>query len=29
MMAALIFQLGKAQGIGDVRLFSEREWEEE
>ena len=29
MMAALIFQLGKAQGSGDVRLFSEREWEEE
>ena len=29
MVAALIFQLGKAQGIGDVRLFSEREPEEE
>ena len=29
MVAALIFQLGKAQGIGDVRLLSERESEEE
>ena len=29
MAAALIFQLGKAQGIGDVRLFREPESEEE
>ena len=29
MVAAVIFQLGKAQGIGDVRLLSERESEEE
>ena len=29
MVAALIFQLGKAQGIGDVRLLGERELEEE
>ena len=29
MVAALIFQLGKAQGIGDVRLLSERGSEEE
>ena len=29
LVAALIFQLGKAQGIGDVRLLSERESEEE
>jgi len=29
MVAALIFQLGKAQGIGDVRLFKELEREEE
>tara|TARA_B100000945_G_scaffold49035_1_gene34797 strand:+ start:10109 stop:10720 length:612 start_codon:yes stop_codon:yes gene_type:complete len=29
MVAGLIFQLGKAQGIGDVRLFREPEWEEE
>ena len=28
LIAALIFQLGKAQGIGDVRLFSEDEWGE-
>ena len=28
-VAALIFQLGKAQGIGDVSLLSERESEEE
>ena len=29
LVAALIFQLGKAQGIGDVSLLSERESEEE
>ena len=29
MVAALIFQLGRAQGIGDVRLFRELEREEE
>ena len=29
MLAALIFQLGKAQGIGDVRLFSGSEVEDE
>ena len=29
MVAALIFQLGKAQGIGDVRLFREVESEQE
>ena len=29
MVAALIFQLGKAQGIGDVRLLCERDLEEE
>ena len=29
MVAALIFQLGKAQGIGDVRLLSERESKED
>ena len=29
MVAALIFQLGKAQGIGDVRLFSGSEAEDE
>tara|TARA_B100000575_G_scaffold281294_1_gene271797 strand:- start:6961 stop:7509 length:549 start_codon:yes stop_codon:yes gene_type:complete len=29
MLAALIFQLGKAQGIGDVRLFSGSEAEDE
>jgi len=29
MLAALIFQLGKAQGIGDVRLFSGSETEGE
>ena len=29
MVAALIFQLGKAQGIGDVRQLGERELEEE
>ena len=29
MAAALIFQLGKAQGVGDVRLFREPESEEE
>ena len=28
MAAALIFQLGKAQGVGDVRLFREPESEE-
>ena len=29
MLAALIFQLGKAQGIGDVRLFTGSEVEDE
>ena len=29
MVAALIFQLGKTQGIGDVRLLSERQSKEE
>ncbi len=29
MAAALLFQLGKAQGVGDVRLFREPESEEE